>query len=174
MGGSISHAGSTSSTATFTIRPGTKVLDDHDQEVVPGSGVAGRVAVAATNPIGLLQGPRQDGGDLPRDRRRPATPSPGDWARVEADGALMLLGRGSHCINTGGEKVFPEEVEEALKTHPAVVDALVFGIDDERWGQRIEAVVSTTRPTVDPDESHRAREGTPRRLQGAEGGPCRR
>ena len=67
---------------------------------------------------------------------------PGDWATVEADGSLTLLGRGSQCINTGGEKVFPEEVEEAVKRHEAVDDCLVVGIPDERFGERIVAVAS--------------------------------
>ena len=66
---------------------------------------------------------------------------PGDWAEVNADGSLKLLGRGSQCINTGGEKVFPEEVEEALKTHPNVRDAVVVGVPDPRFGERICAVV---------------------------------
>jgi len=66
---------------------------------------------------------------------------PGDWVRVEQDGSLTLLGRGSNCINTAGEKVFPEEVEEALKFHEEVADSLVVGVDDEKWGQAITAVV---------------------------------
>jgi fatty-acyl-CoA synthase len=66
-------------------------------------------------------------------------------ATVEADGTITLLGRGSNCINTGGEKVFPEEVEEALKAHPGVEDALVFGVPDERFGQRVVGVASLTR-----------------------------
>jgi acyl-CoA synthetase (AMP-forming)/AMP-acid ligase II len=66
---------------------------------------------------------------------------PGDWAEVNADGSLKLLGRGSQCINTGGEKVFPEEVEEALKTHPHVRDAVVVGVPDVRFGERICALV---------------------------------
>ena len=66
---------------------------------------------------------------------------PGDWVTVEADGSLSLLGRGSNCINTAGEKVYPEEVEEALKLNEAVADVLVVGIKDERWGQSITAVV---------------------------------
>jgi fatty-acyl-CoA synthase len=66
---------------------------------------------------------------------------PGDWAEVNADGTLKLLGRGSVCINTGGEKVFPEEVEEALKTHAQVRDAVVVGVPDARFGERICAVV---------------------------------
>jgi len=67
---------------------------------------------------------------------------PGDWVRVEADGSLTLLGRGSNCINTAGEKVYPEEVEEALKHHESVSDALVIGLPDEKWGQSVNAVVS--------------------------------
>jgi fatty-acyl-CoA synthase len=66
---------------------------------------------------------------------------PGDYATVEADGSLTLLGRGSVCINTGGEKVFPEEVEEVLKTHDAVLDAVAVGIPDEKFGEAITAVV---------------------------------
>ncbi len=86
---------------------------------------------------------------------------PGDMARVAADGSLELLGRGSNCINTGGEKVFPEEVEEALKQHPAVEDALVFGVPDERFGNRIVGVVSlapgaaATADEVITDTKHR-------------------
>ena len=78
---------------------------------------------------------------------------PGDFATVEEDGTITLLGRGSVCINTGGEKVFPEEVEEALKMHPSIVDAIVVGIPDERFGQSIAAVVETVQTaTIDQDE----------------------
>jgi 3-oxocholest-4-en-26-oate---CoA ligase len=66
---------------------------------------------------------------------------PGDWATVDADGTARLLGRGSQCINTGGEKVYPEEVEEVLKLHPAVADAAVVGVPDERFGEAIQALV---------------------------------
>jgi acyl-CoA synthetase (AMP-forming)/AMP-acid ligase II len=67
---------------------------------------------------------------------------PGDLARVEEDGSITLLGRGSTCVNTGGEKVFPEEVESALKSHPDVFDAVVVGLSDERLGQRVGALVA--------------------------------
>ena len=67
---------------------------------------------------------------------------PGDFARIEDDGTITLLGRGNTCVNTGGEKVFPEEVEQALKAHPAIHDALVAGAPDERYGQKVAAVVS--------------------------------
>jgi acyl-coenzyme A synthetase/AMP-(fatty) acid ligase len=66
---------------------------------------------------------------------------PGDWARVEDDGSITLLGRGNTCVNTGGEKVYPEEVEGALKSHPDVFDALVIGVPDDRLGQRVAALV---------------------------------
>ena len=81
---------------------------------------------------------------------------PGDWAVVGDDGAtLNLLGRGSVCINTGGEKVFPEEVEEALKRHPAVKDAVVVGVPDEKFGEAITAVVSSNGPALDPEALRR-------------------
>jgi acyl-CoA synthetase (AMP-forming)/AMP-acid ligase II len=66
---------------------------------------------------------------------------PGDFATVEADGTITLLGRGSQSINSGGEKIFPEEVEAAVKSHPAVYDVIVVGVPDERWGQKVAAVV---------------------------------
>jgi 3-oxocholest-4-en-26-oate---CoA ligase len=81
----------------------------------------------------------------------------GDMATVGEDGAIRLLGRGSQCINTGGEKVFPEEVEAVLKTHPAVYDVIVVGVPDERWGQRVAAVVQPTEgagPTLDDLVEH--------------------
>ena len=77
---------------------------------------------------------------------------PGDMATIAADGTLVLFGRGSNCINTGGEKVFPEEVEEALKEHPAVEDALVFGVPDDRFGQRVVGVVSLSPGLAATDE----------------------
>jgi 3-oxocholest-4-en-26-oate---CoA ligase len=76
---------------------------------------------------------------------------PGDWAEVDADGTIRLLGRGSQCINTGGEKVYPEEVEEALKLHPSVADAAVVGVPDERFGQAICAVVEPSNPVTGID-----------------------
>jgi 3-oxocholest-4-en-26-oate---CoA ligase len=66
---------------------------------------------------------------------------PGDLATVESDGSIRVFGRGSVCINSGGEKIFPEEVEAALKAHDGVLDAVVVGIPDERWGQRVAALV---------------------------------
>src|SRR3546814_18613393 len=75
----------------------------------------------------------------------------GDVGRVEADGSIVLLGRGSQCINTGGEKVYPEEVEQALKSHPAVLEALVAGIPDETFGARVAAVITSREGFDVPD-----------------------
>jgi acyl-CoA synthetase (AMP-forming)/AMP-acid ligase II len=82
---------------------------------------------------------------------------PGDMALVEADGTVTLLGRGSLCINSGGEKIYPEEVEQALKAHPAVFDAVVVGVPDERWGERVAAVVQPRageQPTLADLDAH--------------------
>ena len=110
------------------------------------------MAVARRHPGRLLQGRRQDGPHVPGDRRGalldPRRLGHGRGRRLD-----QLLGRGSQCINTGGEKVYPEEVEEAIKRHPAVEDCLVFGVPDERFGQRVVGVAvaraGRRRPTAD-------------------------
>jgi 3-oxocholest-4-en-26-oate---CoA ligase len=128
-------------TARFAARPTTKVFAEDGREVVPGSGERGRLAQTGRMPIGYYKDPERTAATYPViDGVRYVIP--GDWAEVEADGTIKLLGRGSQCINTGGEKVFPEEVEEALKTHPSVADAAVVGVPDDRFGQAIVAVVA--------------------------------
>ena len=122
--------------------PTTKVFTDDGREVQPGSGEVGMVANGGHGADRLLQGSRRSRRARSARSAACATSFPGDMATVAADGTLVLFGRGSNCINTGGEKVFPEEVEEALKGHPAVEDALVFGVPDERFGQRVVGVVS--------------------------------
>ncbi len=126
-----------------TVAPGpdTIVLDDELKPVEPGSGVIGKVARGGNIPIGYYKDPEKTKATwiTAADGKRYAMP--GDFATVETDGTITLLGRGSVCINTGGEKVFPEEVEQALKAHPDVFDAVVVGVTDERWGQRVAAVV---------------------------------
>ncbi len=101
---------------------------------------------------------------------------PGDFATIEADGSITLLGRGSVCINSGGEKIFPEEVESAVRSHPGVLDAIVVGAPDERWGQRVAAIVEPrpggTPPSLDELQDH-CRDHH-RRLQGAPRAPRRR
>ena len=131
-----------SETAKFTLLPVAKVLlPDGSREVVPGSGEVGMVAQGGMVPLGYYKDPEKSAKTFKEvDGKRYAFI--GDMATVEADGTINLLGRGSNCINTGGEKVFPEEVEEALKLHPDVADALVFGLEDERFGSRVAGVVS--------------------------------
>ena len=140
MGQSISAAGVDPDTATFKLGEHTKVFTEDLREVVPGSGEIGRVAVGGHQPIGYYKDPEKTAATfLEVDGKRFSIP--GDFATVEADGTITLLGRGSVCINTGGEKVFPEEVEEVLKTHEAVRDAVAVGVRDEKFGQAVTAVV---------------------------------
>ena len=126
-----------------TVAPGpdTAVLDDDLAPVAPGSGVVGKLARTGNIPVGYYKDEAKTAATFvtAADGRRYAVA--GDFATVEDDGTITLLGRGSVCINTGGEKVYPEEVEQALKAHPDVFDALVVGVPDERWGQRVAAVV---------------------------------
>ena len=140
MGQSVTAAGVDSGTAKFTVGPNTKVFTEDHREVTPGSGEIGRVAVGGHQPIGYYKDPDKTAATfITVDGQRYSVP--GDFATVEADGSITLLGRGSVCINTGGEKVFPEEVEEVLKEHADVADAVVVGVPDERFGEAITAVV---------------------------------
>jgi acyl-CoA synthetase (AMP-forming)/AMP-acid ligase II len=117
-----------------------RVVNDNLVDVTPGSDEIGRVMIGGRNPLGYYKDPEKSAATFPTiDGVRYSVP--GDMARVREDGSIHLLGRGSQCVNTAGEKVFPEEVEEALKTHPAVADACVVGIPDERFGQRVVAAV---------------------------------
>jgi acyl-CoA synthetase (AMP-forming)/AMP-acid ligase II len=151
MARSTSRAGQPTETAGFTLGPNTKVLTEDGREVVPGSGEQGRLALRGRGPMGYYKDPEKSAATFMMiDGERWSVP--GDFATVRADGSLQLLGRGSVCINTGGEKVFPEEVEEALKLHPAVADAVVVGVPDERFGERVTAVIEP-RPGHDPDPS---------------------
>jgi fatty-acyl-CoA synthase len=141
-------------TARFTLGPRARVLTDDGRDVVPGSGEAGVLAVAHSSAIGYYKDPERSAATF-RDIDGTRYAVPGDWAIVHEDGTITLLGRGSGCINTGGEKVWPEEVEELLKMHPAVSDAVVVGVPDDEWGETVAAVVSIrqvadTAPT--PDE----------------------
>jgi fatty-acyl-CoA synthase len=142
MAQNISMKGAVGTTASFGAMPTTKVFDVDDRELVPGSGEIGYVAVSGANiPLGYFKDEEKSARTF-RTIDGVRYSFPGDMAMVEADGTITLLGRGSNCINTAGEKVFPEEVEEVVKTHPGVADCLVFGIDDERFGQRVVGVFS--------------------------------
>ncbi len=127
------------------------VFTDDGRRVEPGSDETGHGRRQRLHPRRLLQGRGQVGARPSARSRIGAGAIPGDWAEVNPDGTLHLLGRGSVCINTGGEKVFPEEVEEALKTHPAVRDAVCVGIPDERFGETICAVVEPAGALGDVD-----------------------
>jgi 3-oxocholest-4-en-26-oate---CoA ligase len=116
------------------------VLDDGYRQVEPGSGVIGQVARTGYIAQGYYNDPEKTAKTFPMvDGRRWLLT--GDIATVEKDGSIAVYGRGSQTINTGGEKVFPEEVEAVLKGHPSVYDAVVTGIPDERWGSRVAAVI---------------------------------
>ncbi len=117
-------------------------------------GQVGRLARSGWIPLGYHNDPVRSAATFPVvDGVRWSVP--GDLARLEADGTITLLGRGSTSINTGGEKVFPEEVENALKGHPAIFDALVVGVPDERFGERVVAVIAE-RGVDGPDGSRGA------------------
>ena len=124
--------------------------------VPPGSGIVGRLAKRGHLPIGYYNDPEKTARTFVEiDGQRWAFA--GDLATVELDGTITLLGRGSSCINSGGEKIYPEEVEDALKEHPAVYDALVVGAPDDRWGERVAAVVQPRpghRPTLEELDAH--------------------
>jgi 3-oxocholest-4-en-26-oate---CoA ligase len=142
LGASITGGTSKGSTRAggFTAGGGTRVITEDGRFVVPGSSETGRIAFHGRQPLGYF-----------KDEGKSATTFqiingvrwsiPGDWATIEADGTIRLLGRGSHCINTGGEKVYPEEVEQALKFSPEIQDAAVVGIPEDRFGQQIVALV---------------------------------
>ena len=141
MGTSISMKGLPPKTAKFAVAPTTKVFTDDDREVQPGSGEIGKVAAGGAVPLGYYKDPEKSSKTF-RTINGVRYSFPGDMATVEADGSLTLLGRGSQVINSGGEKIFPEEVEEAVKRVEGVLDCLVVGIDDEKFGQAVTAVAS--------------------------------
>jgi acyl-CoA synthetase (AMP-forming)/AMP-acid ligase II len=140
MANATTTADGAADTARFLLGPDTRVLTEDGRDVVPGSGELGRVAQRGRTPMGYYKDPeKSEATFVVVDGLRYSIP--GDWAEVEADGTVRLLGRGSQCINTGGEKVYPEEVEEVLKQHPAIADAAVVGVADERFGEAITALV---------------------------------
>jgi fatty-acyl-CoA synthase len=147
MASSATTADADAPPASFQLGAGTRVLTDDGRDVVPGSGDVGLVAMSGPMPLGYYKDPDKSAATFRLiDGVRYTVP--GDWATVEADGTVRLLGRGSQCINTGGEKVYPEEVEEVLKQHPAVNDAAVVGVPDERFGEAIRALVEPVAGTA--------------------------
>jgi fatty-acyl-CoA synthase len=154
MGQTMATKDNVNTTAKFGAMPNTKVINfETGKEVAPGSGEQGMVGVSGSGvPIGYYKDPEKSERTF-RSFDGVRYSFPGDMAVVEADGTITLLGRGSNCINTAGEKVFPEEVEEAVKTHDSIADCLVFGIPDEKFGQRVVGVAcvnpGATTPTGD-------------------------
>ena len=142
----IRRDGTVPPSLTFSAKPETMVVDDELTPIARGSGRVGRLATRGRVPLGYYK-------DAERTARTFVEIDgvrwvlTGDLATIDADGTLRFLGRGSASINTGGEKVYPEEVEGALKSHPAIADAVVAGIPDPRWGQKVAAVLQL-RPTA--------------------------
>jgi acyl-CoA synthetase (AMP-forming)/AMP-acid ligase II len=136
----------------------TVVLDENLRVVEAGSGVVGKVARRGNIPLEYYKDAAKSAETFVRDADGVRYSIPGDFATIEADGTITLLGRGSVSINSGGEKIFPEEVEGIVKGHPAVYDCIVVGIADERWGQRVTAVVqaraSDDAPSLESVQEH--------------------
>jgi acyl-CoA synthetase (AMP-forming)/AMP-acid ligase II len=129
--------------AQFSVNDRIRVIDEvHEVDVVPGSGQVGLVAMGGRIPVGYFKDPEKTAATF-RTFGGVRYSIPGDYATVAADGTVQLLGRGSACINTGGEKVYPEEVEAQLRSHPRVFDCVVLGVPDERYGERVIALVQT-------------------------------
>ena len=156
VGNKLHAAGDSSAQPRFTVNAQTNVLDDDGRPVTPGSGVVGRLARKGHVPLGYYKDETKTKATFVEvDGERWVLP--GDNALVEEDGTVVLLGRGSTSINTGGEKVYPEEVETALMTSAQVADAVVVGMPDERWGERVVAVVKPaagTTPTLEALQEH--------------------
>ena len=141
MGASISTKEAPAETAKFSINPGVIVITDDGKHVEPGSGEMGKIGTSGLVPLGYFKDPEKSAETF-KEVDGVRYSFPGDYALVEADGSITLLGRGSNCINTAGEKVYPEEVEEAVKRHDNIYDCLVVGVEDEKFGQRVVALAS--------------------------------
>jgi acyl-CoA synthetase (AMP-forming)/AMP-acid ligase II len=135
----------------------TAVLDDELRPVVPGSGTVGRLARRGHIPVGYHKDEVKTASTFRTDADGVRWAVPGDHASIDEDGMITLLGRGSNCINSGGEKIYPEEVESALKRHPDVFDAVVLGVPDDRFTERVAAIVQPRpgrAPTVEELRVH--------------------
>ena len=150
MGIAIAARGVPPKTASFQANEDVKVFDENDQEVAAGSDQIGMGATPSA-----MRGYYKDPEKTEKTVRVIGGIRwvfPGDYAKIESDGSMTLLGRGSMCINTAGEKVFPEEVEEALKSHPQVKDCLVVGVPDEKFGERVVALASCSNQSFKESE----------------------
>ena len=141
MGSSVTTREDSAGTAKFRLNPGVIVVSDDGEEVQPGSGIRGLIGTSGLVPEGYYKDKEKSDATF-KEFNGTRYSFPGDYALVEADGTITLLGRGSNCINSAGEKIYPEEVEEALKLNMNVYDSLVVGLPDERFGNKVVAVVS--------------------------------
>jgi len=141
MGSSTTSREKSPGTAKFVINPGVIVLTDEGEHAEPGSGKMGKIGTSALVPEGYYKDEKKSAETF-KEFEGVRYSFPGDYALVEADGTITLLGRGSNCINTAGEKVYPEEVEEAVKRNSDIYDCLVVGMKDDRFGQRVVALAS--------------------------------
>lgn len=135
----------------FVMSGDTAVLDDELRPLAPGDGKIGRLARTGRIPLGYYRDPERTAATFPVDRNGVRWSIPGDLASVEPDGTITVHGRGSASINSGGEKIFPEEVEAAIKSHPAVQDAIVVGLPDDVFGERVAVAVQPRRNEAPPD-----------------------
>lgn len=140
FGRSVTTSDGTTERAKFVLGDNCKVFSESFEEIQPGSQESGYIAKSGAIPLGYYKDEEKTARTFPIINGIRYS-MPGDICRIAADGSLILLGRGNACINTGGEKVYPEEVEGVLKTYPGIVDALVVGLPDEKWGQSVNALV---------------------------------
>jgi 3-oxocholest-4-en-26-oate---CoA ligase len=158
-GMTVVSAGNTAmkSGPTVHLLGATVVFDEDLNPVEPGSGVIGKIARSGDIPLGYYNDPKKTA-EVFINVRGTRYVMPGDFATVEADGSITLLGRGSIVINSGGEKIFPEEVESAVRSHPDIMDAIVCGAPDERWGQTVAAIIQPRRghdaPSLESIQEH--------------------
>lgn len=152
MANSAATGGNNPQTASFVVGERANVFTEDGRRVEPGSGEVGLLAVGGFIPLEYYKDPEKSARTF-RSFEGVRYSIPGDYATVDADGTIHLLGRGTVCINTGGEKVFPEEVEEVLKQHPSVRDAVCVGVPDDRFGEAITAVVEPNPDASIDDEA---------------------
>ena len=141
MGSSRASRDNPAETAKFVLNPGVIVITDEGELVEPGSDKTGKIGTSGLVPLGYFKDEKKSAETF-KEFQGVRYSFPGDYAKVEADGTITLLGRGSNCINTAGEKVYPEEVEEAIKRNDDIFDCLVVGLQDDRFGQKVVALAS--------------------------------
>ena len=141
MGSSVSTRDNPPKTAKFSINPGVIIIADDGEILEPGSEKIGLIGTSGLVPVGYYKDEKKSAETF-KEVDGVRYSFPGDYAKLEQDGTITLLGRGSNCINSAGEKIYPEEVEEAIKRNSEVLDCLVVGVKDEKFGQRVDAVVS--------------------------------